>query len=208
MHRELMWGAQYPEGTLSAPRWLRPLRTAPHVSSAPSLAWRCRYPLHSYLLQCLIWLTFPRVSGPNSWIQEGVMGPQAVKGWGRTPCTFMRRPLASGRAQAASVTSLTFSNACPAHRPRQPRAWVPTPGRSLLAGIARGRNFVLPLATPQGSAGSAGPMRLKSGSTHPRNATSGSGSARASPAAPRSLSMSPSAVRSHARAALGPRPVP
>ncbi|KAJ1129699.1 hypothetical protein NDU88_008065 [Pleurodeles waltl] len=86
--------------------------------------------------------------------------------------------------------------------PHAPRAQVPTPGLSLLPGIARGRNSVLPLAAPQGSAGSAGPMRLKLGSTHPRNTSSGSSSARASPAAPRGLSMSPSGVWSHAFALL------
>ncbi|KAJ1209486.1 hypothetical protein NDU88_004864 [Pleurodeles waltl] len=209
MHRELMWGAQYPEGTLSGPRWLRPLHTAPPSPQLPR--WLGAAVTRSTPIYCSAssGSPFPRVSGCDSWIQEGAMDPQAAKGWGRTPCTFMRRPCFWG-AQAASVAPLT-SNACPAHRPRPlrvPRAWFPTPSRSLLDGITRGRNSVLPLAAPQGGAWSAGPMRLASGSPHPRNASSGP----AAHARPRctswALNVSVGSAVPHARASSGPRPVP
>ncbi|KAJ1196153.1 hypothetical protein NDU88_000028 [Pleurodeles waltl] len=138
----------------------------------------------------------------------GSYGTTGGEGVGDDSLYFHVPPCASGGAEAASVTPLTFSNACPAHRPcppRAPRAWVPTPGRSLLIRISQGRNSVLLLDAPQGGAGSTGAMRLKSGSPHSCNTSSGSGSARASPAAPRDLSMSPSSVRSHACARLQDR---
>ncbi|KAJ1167942.1 hypothetical protein NDU88_008327 [Pleurodeles waltl] len=175
------------------------------LSSLAGLALPSPSPLHS---QCLIGFTFPQSLGPSLMDPGGCYGTTGGEGVGEDSLYFHAPPRASGGAEAASVGHLTFSNACPTHRPwlpRAPRARVPTPGHSLLVRISQGRNSVLLLAALQGGARSKGAMRLKSGSPHPCNTSSGSGSARASPAAPRGLSMSQSAVWSHACARLQDR---